>query len=176
MKWLAILISSCIFYIDVAFANESTRIRVPFPHAYTPGTIVIVNRERHLYLVMENNVAFRYTVAVGRSRAQWVGVHTVMRKAENPHWTPTANMRKKRPGLKSVKGGSRHNPLGARALYLYGMYRIHGTNEPKSIGSAASSGCFRMLNADVIDLYNRVPVGTKVVVVNTLPSVTALAQ
>jgi lipoprotein-anchoring transpeptidase ErfK/SrfK len=140
-----------------------------------PGTIVVDTDARFLYLVRENGRAMRYGIGVGNEGLAWSGRARVGRKAEWPRWTPTADMirrepERNRPWAGGMEGGLR-NPLGARALYLYDggrdtMYRIHGTTEPWSIGRAVSSGCIRMFNQDVIDLYNRVPVGSPVVVLN----------
>lgn len=134
-----------------------------------PGTIVVDPRARYLYLVLKGGKAQRYGVGVGRQGFGWAGTVKVARKAEWPSWTPPREMRKRQPYLPvSMKGGP-NNPLGARALYLYRdgrdtMFRIHGSNEPWTIGHAVSSGCFRMRNEDVIALYAKVGVGTKVVV------------
>lgn len=135
---------------------------VSFAGGHTPGTIVVRTKERALYLVQGDGKAIRYRVAVGRPGAAWSGVERVSDKQEWPNWTPTSEMRRRCPGLRAMRGGPR-NPLGARALYLgTTAYRIHGTTAPDSIGQAASSGCIRMLNADIIELYERVPVGTRV--------------
>jgi lipoprotein-anchoring transpeptidase ErfK/SrfK len=135
-----------------------------------PGTLVIDTNSRHLYLVMENGKAKRYGVGVGKPGFEWAGTHKVTRKAEWPDWRPPAEMiaREKKKGrtLPSYMPGGPQNPLGARALYLGStLYRIHGSNEPWSIGQAVSSGCIRMRNEDVMDLYERVKLGTKVVVI-----------
>ncbi|WP_332839852.1 L,D-transpeptidase [Methylobacterium sp. Leaf118] len=135
---------------------------VAFAGSHPPGTIIVRTKERALYLVQGDGKAIRYRVAVGRPGAAWSGVETVSAKLEWPSWTPTPEMRRRRPGLRTMRGGP-SNPLGARALYLgTTAYRIHGTTDPGSIGRAASSGCIRMLNSDVIELYERVPVGTRV--------------
>ena len=138
-----------------------------------PGTVVVDTKENLLYYVLPNKKAIRYGVSTGKEAYGWTGTATVKRMAEWPSWMPPADMLKRWPHLKPVvdmgglKGGP-ENPLGARALYLYDengkdtLYRIHGTNEPETIGRGASSGCIRMRNIDVIDLYNRVKVGTKV--------------
>jgi lipoprotein-anchoring transpeptidase ErfK/SrfK len=130
-----------------------------------PGTIVIDTDARFLYLVLDGGMAKRYGVGVGRPGFEWAGAHSITRKAEWPTWTPPPEMVKRQPWLPaSMKGGPR-NPLGARALYLGSTeYRIHGSNEPWTIGTAVSSGCIRMRNEDVIDLYGRVGVGTRVIV------------
>nr|WP_177202346.1 L,D-transpeptidase [Methylobacterium sp. ap11] len=139
---------------------------IGFPGAQAPGTIVVDTAARFLYLVRGDGTAIRYRVAVGRPGTTWKGVETVTAKQEWPQWTPTPEMRRSRPGLPRHVVGGPHNPLGARALYLGStLYRIHGTTNPRSIGRAASAGCFRMLNEDVIELYRFVPVGTKVQVI-----------
>jgi lipoprotein-anchoring transpeptidase ErfK/SrfK len=145
---------------------------VPDPTGERPGTIVVDPDARFLYLVMEEGRAMRYGIGVGRDGFSWSGTATIARKANWPRWTPPREMVARDPHARrwaaGMPGGS-ENPLGARALYLHQngrdtLYRIHGTFEPHSIGEAVSSGCIRLLNADVIDLYNRVPVGTRVVV------------
>lgn len=133
------------------------------------GSVVVDVAARHLYVIGGQGKAIRFGIAVGREGVGWSGTTVVGRKARWPTWTPTAGMRQRNPKLPvQVKGGP-ENPLGARALYLYRdgrdtLYRIHGTNEPWSIGKAASSGCFRMLNEDVFELYGSVPVGARVYV------------
>jgi lipoprotein-anchoring transpeptidase ErfK/SrfK len=130
-----------------------------------PGTIIIDTGNTYLYLVLPGGQAMRYGIGVGREGFIWSGVKTIERKAEWPDWTPPPEMIARSPYLPRFTAGGEGNPLGARAMYLSGsMYRIHGTNAPWTIGSKASSGCIRMVNEDVIDLYNRVKVGTKVVV------------
>ncbi len=134
------------------------------PHA--PGTIVIDTPSKHLYLVQGNGRALRYGIGVGRPGFEWAGVKSVTRKAEWPSWTPPAQMLKRRPDLPRFMAGGPDNPMGARAMYLGStLYRIHGTNEPHTIGQAVSSGCIRMTNEDVTDLYNRVRVGMRVIVI-----------
>jgi lipoprotein-anchoring transpeptidase ErfK/SrfK len=129
------------------------------------GTIVVHTDERYLYLVTGNSRAIRYAIGVGREGFQWQGLLNIARKQEWPDWRPPPEMIKRQPYLPRFMAGGPGNPLGARALYLGNtVYRIHGTNQPKTIGHAVSSGCFRLVNPDVIDLYERVPVGTKVVV------------
>jgi lipoprotein-anchoring transpeptidase ErfK/SrfK len=129
------------------------------------GTIVIDTEARYLYLVLGEGRAKRYGVGVGRPGFEWAGVHTITRKAEWPDWTPPPEMRKRQPGLPVSMAGGIGNPLGARAMYLGStLYRIHGSNEPWTIGHAVSSGCIRMRNEDVSDLYDRVKVGTRVIV------------
>jgi lipoprotein-anchoring transpeptidase ErfK/SrfK len=133
-----------------------------------PGTIIVHNSERFLYLVQGNNRAVRYGIGVGRDGFQWSGLLKVSRKAEWPDWRPPPEMIERQPYLPRFMAGGPGNPLGARALYLgETVYRIHGTNQPQTIGQSVSSGCFRLVNPDVIDLFHRVPVGTKVVVRQT---------
>jgi lipoprotein-anchoring transpeptidase ErfK/SrfK len=149
------------------------RALVDFDTPEKPGTIIIRTNERALYRVMEDGKAMRYLVAVGKDGFNWSGVATVGMKRKNPTWTPPAEMIRRTPKYakwrNGMPGGIPQNPLGARALYLFKggrdtMFRIHGTNAPSSIGTAASSGCIRMLNHEVIELYNKTPVGTKVIV------------
>lgn len=133
------------------------------PHG--PGTIIVDTPSRHLFLVTAPGRAIRYGIGVGRPGFEWAGVKSVTRKAEWPDWRPPPEMLKRRPDLPKFMPGGPDNPLGARALYLgSSLYRIHGTNEPHTIGQNVSSGCIRMMNEDVIDLYNRVRVGAKVIV------------
>jgi lipoprotein-anchoring transpeptidase ErfK/SrfK len=130
-----------------------------------PGTIVIDTNNRFLYLVMKDGKARRYGVGVGKPGFEWAGVHKITRKAEWPDWTPPAEMRKRVPDLPAHMKGGPKNPLGARALYIGStLYRLHGTSEPWTIGQAVSSGCIRLTNEDIIDLYDRVKVGALVVV------------
>jgi lipoprotein-anchoring transpeptidase ErfK/SrfK len=134
-----------------------------------PGTVVVDTDTRHLYLVRERGTAIRYGIGVGREGFVWDGRAEIRRKARWPGWTPPAEMLRRRPELPRFMKGGINNPLGCRALYLYQgdrdtLYRIHGTNEPWTIGGAESSGCIRMLNEDVLDLHDRVPVGSPVVV------------
>ncbi|WP_158807649.1 L,D-transpeptidase [Beijerinckia sp. L45] len=138
---------------------------VAYQGHYSPGTIVISTQERRLYYVLPNGQAVRYGVGVGRPGFAWSGVKTVSMKKEWPEWTPPSQMLRRRPDLPRHMVGGIGNPLGARAMYLgSSLYRIHGSNEPETIGTAVSSGCIRMTNEDVTDLYSRVSVGTKVVV------------
>ena len=138
---------------------------VNFNGRHAPGTVVIDTSERRLYLVQDGGRALRYGVGVGRDGFTWSGVKTITRKAEWPDWTPPPQMLRRRPDLPRFMKGGPENPLGARALYLgSSLYRIHGSNEPETIGQAVSSGCIRMTNDDVVDLYNRVRVGTRVIV------------
>jgi lipoprotein-anchoring transpeptidase ErfK/SrfK len=130
-----------------------------------PGTIEIHTSERFLYLVLGNNRALRYGIGVGREGFQWSGLVKVVRKAEWPDWTPPPEMIARQPYLPRFMAGGPGNPMGARAMYLGGtVYRIHGTNQPETIGESVSSGCFRLANGDVVDLYSHVDVGTKVIV------------
>jgi lipoprotein-anchoring transpeptidase ErfK/SrfK len=130
------------------------------------GTIIIDTPSKFLYLVQGDGSALRYGIGVGRPGFTWSGVKTISMKKEWPSWTPPAEMLKRRPDLPRFMEGGPENPLGARAMYLgSSLYRIHGSNEPWTIGTQVSSGCIRMRNEDVIDLYNRVRVGTRVVVI-----------
>jgi lipoprotein-anchoring transpeptidase ErfK/SrfK len=148
-----------------AAATPIPRETVTYSGKYRPGTIVVNAKERRMYLVLDNGKALKYGVGVGRPGFEWGGTKTVTRKQEWPSWTPPAQMLKRRPDLPRFMPGGPENPMGARALYLgSSLYRIHGSNEPETIGQAVSSGCIRMLNEDVIDLYGRVKVGTRVVV------------
>jgi lipoprotein-anchoring transpeptidase ErfK/SrfK len=146
--------------------DEKWARRVVFYRTMEPaGTIIVETRERMLYLVLPENRAMRYGIGVGRDGFRWKGQLKVSRKAEWPDWRPPAEMIERQPYLPRFMAGGPGNPLGARAMYLgESVYRIHGTNQPHTIGHAVSSGCFRLVNADVIDLYERVAVGTRVVV------------
>jgi lipoprotein-anchoring transpeptidase ErfK/SrfK len=145
--------------------SSVARSAVPVSRSYQPNTIIISTSQRRLYYITNNGQAISYGIGVGRVGYTWSGVTRVSAKREWPSWTPPAQMRRRQPGLPSHMKGGIDNPLGARALYLGStLYRIHGSNEPHTIGQAVSSGCFRMTNEDVIDLYNRVRVGTKVIV------------
>jgi len=145
--------------------NELRRQMVFFRTTESPGTIVVHTQERFLYLVQPNNRAIRYGIGVGREGFQWTGLKRIDRKAEWPDWTPPPEMIARQPYLPRFMAGGPGNPMGARALYISGtVYRIHGTNAPQTIGTAVSSGCFRLTNPELIDLYGRVPIGTKVVV------------
>lgn len=150
-------------------AAQWRRTPVSYRSGQKPGTVVVDTSERYLYLITGPTTAIRYGVAVGRDGFEWEGAMKVTKKVEWPDWRPPKDMidREKKKGkvLPVVVAGGPGNPLGARALYLgRSEYRIHGTNAPKSIGQAASSGCIRMLNEHVIDLYDRVPLGTRVIV------------
>jgi lipoprotein-anchoring transpeptidase ErfK/SrfK len=146
-------------------ASAVPREVVSFAAAYAPGTVVVDTAARRLYYVLPGGQAIRYGVGVGRPGFEWGGSQTVTRKQEWPDWRPPTQMLQRRPDLPRFMAGGPENPLGARALYLgSSLYRIHGSNEPHTIGQAVSSGCIRMVNDDVVDLYNRVDVGTRVVV------------
>ena len=138
---------------------------VSYKRSHRPGTIVISTRKRTLHYVLPGGKAIRYGIGVGRQGFQWSGHTRISRKAEWPGWTPPAAMRRRQPGLPKYMPGGIRNPLGARALYLgSSIYRIHGTNAPQTIGRAVSSGCIRMVNNEVIDLYNRAKIGARVIV------------
>lgn len=148
---------------------QSRRRFVADPTGETPGTLTINTRARRLYLSLDDGRAMEYAIGVGRTGFAWKGEAQIGRKAFWPGWTPPPEMLERRPDLPEHMDGGLENPLGARALYLFQgnkdtLFRIHGTNEPESIGRAVSSGCIRMLNADVIDLYDRVSKGARVVV------------
>jgi lipoprotein-anchoring transpeptidase ErfK/SrfK len=138
---------------------------VNYTGPYAPGTIVISTEERRLYFILPGHQAMKYGVGVGRPGFSWSGTKFVAQKREWPAWTPPAQMLRRRPELPRFMAGGPENPLGARAMYLSGtLYRIHGSNEPQTIGQAVSSGCIRMTNEDVTDLYERVKIGTRVIV------------
>ena len=138
---------------------------VPYNGNEKPGTIVIDTPQRFLFLVQDNGTAIRYGIGVGRPGFTWAGVKSVTAKKEWPDWTPPPEMLQRQPDLPTWMAGGPNNPLGARALYLgSSLYRIHGSNEPWTIGQAVSSGCIRMRNEDVTDLYERVRVGARVIV------------
>jgi lipoprotein-anchoring transpeptidase ErfK/SrfK len=149
-------------------ADISTRLRRQVVHYATgepAGTVIVDTPNAYLYFVLGGDKAIRYGVGIGRKGFTWSGTKTIERKTEWPDWYPPAEMLQRQPYLPRFMAGGPGNPLGARAMYLSGtVYRIHGTNKPSSIGTRVSSGCIRMLNADVIDLYERTHVGTKVVV------------
>jgi lipoprotein-anchoring transpeptidase ErfK/SrfK len=146
-------------------ATRIPREVVDYVGPYAPGTVVVNTTERRLYYVLPGNKAIRYGIGVGRQGFEWAGSQTISRKQEWPEWRPPAEMIQRRPDLPRYMAGGPENPLGARAMYLgSSLYRIHGSNEPDTIGQAVSSGCIRMLNEDVTDLYERVKVGTMVVV------------
>lgn len=146
---------------DGPYARQAVLFRSNEP----PGTIVIHSSERFLYVVQGNNRALRYGIGVGREGFQWSGLVKVSRKAEWPDWRPPSDMIARQPYLPRFMAGGPGNPMGARALYLGStVFRIHGTNQPETIGQSISSGCFRLANGDIINLYDRIAVGTKVVV------------
>lgn len=159
--------------IDVSLVDRQfLRQEVADPTGETPGTLVVDTGQRFLYLVQENGRAMRYGIGVGREGLAWEGRADINMKREWPRWTPTQNMMARDPALEEYRHGMAPgltNPLGARALYLFAngrdtLYRLHGTNEPWSIGMAMSSGCIRLFNQDIIDLYGRVPLGSQVLV------------
>ncbi len=138
---------------------------VLFRSSEPPGTVVIHSGERFLYVVQGNGRALRYGIGVGREGFTWSGQVKVSRKAEWPDWRPPPEMLQRQPYLPRFMAGGPGNPMGSRALYLGStVFRIHGTNQPETIGQAISSGCFRLANGDIADLYDRIPVGTKVVI------------
>jgi lipoprotein-anchoring transpeptidase ErfK/SrfK len=147
--------------LDIIYQRQP----VFFRTTEAPGTVVVDTSKHFLYLVEGSNRAIRYGVGVGRVGFQWSGIHHVSRKAEWPDWRPPPEMIGRQPYLPRFMAGGPGNPLGARALYIgQTVYRLHGTNQPQTIGHAVSSGCIRLTNPDIIDLYSRVPIGTKVVV------------
>ena len=158
------------FFTNFSYSGGTSPIPrqiVGFQSNYAPGTIIVNTAERRLYLVQPGGQALRYGIGVGRDGFRWGGVHKVTAKKEWPSWTPPAQMLARRPDLPRHMPGGVDNPLGARAMYLGStLYRIHGSNEPETIGQAVSSGCFRMTNEDVTDLYDRVAVGATVIVKN----------
>ncbi|GGB05816.1 erfK/srfK [Brucella endophytica] len=144
-------------------ADRGTRQRIAYQSAEPVGTILIDTTARRLYLIEAGGFAQTYKVGVGREGYGWRGTERISAKKHWPDWRPPADMLARRPDLPRYMAGGPENPLGARALYLGGtLYRIHGSNEPETVGEAASSGCFRMTNTDIIDLYERVNVGAKV--------------
>lgn len=146
-------------------ATRFQRRVVDYSTKAAPGSIVVDTPNTYLYYVLANGRAVRYGIGVGREGFTWSGTQSISRKAEWPDWTPPPQMVRRQPYLPRFVAGGPHNPLGARAMYLGGtIYRIHGTNQPETIGTRVSSGCIRMTNEDVIDLYRRVKVGTKVIV------------
>src|SRR5262249_24256173 len=146
-------------------SSRIPRETVNYYGAYAPGTVIVNTAERRLYYVLPGHRAIKYGIGVGRAGFQWHGTQTISRKQEWPDWIPPAEMLQRRPDLPRYMAGGPENPLGARAMYLGGsLYRIHGSNEPETIGTAVSSGCIRMLNEDVVDLYERLKGGTPVVV------------
>ncbi|MDB5549336.1 MAG: L,D-transpeptidase [Tardiphaga sp.] len=155
------LIADEFVQLDPAFQKQMVLYRT----TEAPGTVIIVTADRHLFVVQGNGRALRYGIGVGRDGFTWQGLLKISRKAEWPDWTPPPEMIARQPYLPRFMAGGPGNPMGARALYLGAtVYRIHGTNQPDTIGTAISSGCFRLVNDDVSDLYERVAVGAKVIV------------
>jgi lipoprotein-anchoring transpeptidase ErfK/SrfK len=147
--------------LDPKFQRTTVFYRTTEP----PGTVIVQTSERYLYVIEPGGRALRYGIGVGRDGFQWQGLQKITRKLEWPDWTPPPEMIERQPYLPRWMAGGPGNPLGARALYLGAtVYRIHGTNQPQTIGTEVSSGCFRLTNPDVVDLYGRIPVGTRVIV------------
>ncbi|WP_204262698.1 L,D-transpeptidase [Methylobacterium sp. BTF04] len=154
-------------FMNIFREQAIPRETVAWKGAEKPGTIVVSTSQRRLYYVLGRGEAVRYGVGVGRQGFSWSGEKTVTMKKEWPAWRPPAQMLARRPDLPRFMAGGQDNPLGARAMYLgSSLYRIHGSNEPETMGAAVSSGCIRMTNKDVVDLYDRAKVGTKVIVRN----------
>ena len=177
---LGLLVSGCVSHYSSPPSMSNYRVpaqyrrrRVAYEGSEPPGTIVVNTSERYLYHVEDGGTATRYGVAVGEAGLSLKGEATIGRKAEWPSWTPTASMIARKPHLQEYAGGVEgglHNPLGAAALYLYRgnrdtLYRLHGTNEPWSIGKAVSSGCVRLTNDDIVQLYEQTPIGARVVII-----------
>ncbi|WP_373503102.1 L,D-transpeptidase [Aestuariivirga sp.] len=168
--WIAGALSTAV--TGPALAGYGGRELVDFESPERPGTLIVNTGDRALCRILGDGLAMRYAVAVGKEGHDWAGIAEVGRKVEWPTWTPPRDMIARKPELARWAGGmpgGPDNPLGARALYLYAdgrdtLFRIHGTNEPDSIGNAASSGCIRMHNAHIIGLYDQTPIGTKVIV------------
>jgi lipoprotein-anchoring transpeptidase ErfK/SrfK len=150
---------------DQGLPTEFRRQPVYYRTTEAPGTLIVDTSDRFLYLIQPNNVALRYGIGVGRDGFTWTGILRITRKSEWPDWVPPKEMIERQPYLPRFMAGGPGNPMGARAMYLGGtVYRIHGTNAPDTIGHAVSSGCFRLVNDDVSDLYQRVAIGAKVIV------------
>ena len=168
MRMLGRVLATAVFAIGVCAASGASANPqvVAFHGNYNPGTIVVKTTERRLYLVVESGMAMRYPVGVGRAGKQWAGSARIDGKYRNPAWAPPADVKRDNPNLPNViPGGSPSNPMGVAAMTLTGgEYAIHGTNKPSSIGGYVSYGCIRMHNQDIADLYDRVSVGTTVVV------------
>jgi lipoprotein-anchoring transpeptidase ErfK/SrfK len=163
--------------IDAPLASELQRQVVEYPTRFAAGTVIIDTANTRLYYVLGDGKAIRYGIGVGREGFTWSGAQAVTRKAEWPDWTPPPEMILRQPYLPRWMAGGESNPLGARAIYLGNtVYRIHGTNMPATIGQKVSSGCIRMLNADVIDLYARVDIGSRIVVLPNTNYVAAIAR
>jgi lipoprotein-anchoring transpeptidase ErfK/SrfK len=168
-------------YQQAWISPEYQRQVVSYDRREAPGSILVDTTSRHVFYVLPGGKAIRYGAAVGEQGQDWSGVATVGRKEEWPGWTPTADEKRRLGPLPSYVEGGAHNPMGARALYLYAggkdtLYRIHGTNQPEYIGRAISSGCIRMTNEDVIDLYSRAKVGATVVVLGPGQSISRVAS
>jgi lipoprotein-anchoring transpeptidase ErfK/SrfK len=162
--------------VDGDLSANLQRQVVDYPTKIAAGTVIIDTDQTYLYYVLGNGKAIRYGIGVGRDGFRWSGKQSITRKAEWPDWIPPQEMIERQPYLPGWMAGGEGNPLGARAIYLGNtVYRIHGTDMPSTIGQKVSSGCIRMLNADVIDLYNRVEVGTKIVVLPNHSSVARIA-
>ena len=197
-----LLLGGCIQSVPVSDANFTARDKrqlanPPYQHAWispayqrqvvpyhrkeAPGSILVDTAGRYVFYVLPGGKAVRYGATVGEQGQDWSGVATVGRKEEWPGWTPTADEKRRLGPLPSYVAGGAHNPMGARALYLYAggkdtLYRIHGTNQPEYIGRAISSGCIRLTNEDAIDLYSRVKVGATVVVLGPGPRVASAGR
>jgi lipoprotein-anchoring transpeptidase ErfK/SrfK len=162
---------------DLGLKADLRRQVVSYPTQAPAGTVVIDTTHTFLYYVLGDGTALRYGIGVGRDGFAWAGAEVVTRKAEWPDWTPPPEMIARQPYLPRWMAGGEGNPLGARAIYLVStVYRIHGTNMPETIGHKVSSGCIRMLNADVVDLYSRINIGTRIVVMPNHGSVAAAAR
>lgn len=163
---LGVLVAGAVMGMGLAASPALSRELVAFDQAVTPGTVVVRTSERRLYLVNGDGTAIRYPVAVGKPGKQWTGATRIDGKYVEPAWSPPREVKRDNPRLPDViAGGSPHNPMGAAAMTLSGgEYAIHGTNRPSSVGTYASYGCIRMYNQDVVDLYERVSVGTQVYV------------
>lgn len=151
--------------------GPATKVHMQVQTAEKPGTIIISNSARTLDVVLDHKTVARYKIGIGREGFTWTGTAVIARKAEWPSWRPPAEMRARQPGLPEMVVPGPHNPLGARALYLFQdgkdtLYRIHGTNDASSVGGGVTSGCFRLTNSDVLDLYASTRTGTKVIVRN----------
>lgn len=156
---------------DSALPPRLRRQVVDYPSTEAPGTIIVDTPHTYLYLILGQGKAMRYGIGVGREGFTWSGVKSIVRKTEWPDWYPPPEMIKRQPYLPRMVAGGPGNPLGARALYIGGTeYRIHGTNDPTTIGKHVSSGCIRLDNADIIDLFNRAKVGAKVIVLPQAPT------
>ena len=152
-------------FFATLFGPSTARTVVSYSGSQKPGTIIISTAQRRLYLVLGNGQALSYAIAVGKAGYAWSGINQVTDKREWPDWTPPGEMLQRRPDLPRHMAGGPNNPMGARAIYLgSSLYRIHGSNDPDKIGQAVSSGCIRLTNQDVIDLYNRIQIGATVIV------------